>query len=132
MSQNLVTIEVGDKVNTEHEGTFTGLPCARRRSYGKDKRKRRFLVSCEAGDGFVWYWMEAPSSEALRAVFPGFAVYEELPEWWSMRPTRGIAQYRLGDPMTPRLTMLKVKSESRDRGSGQRDMSEEVREGRTE
>ena len=72
---------------------------------------RTYLVRCNYGGRPVWYWMEGPSVQALRGAFPGFAVYESLPEWWAVRPAMPVGWYRLGEPMDGRLCAYKEESE---------------------
>lgn len=58
-----------------------------------------YLVCYDYGMGGVWYRILAPSSEAIRQMFPQLVVFENEPDWWKANPKENLPLYRLGDAM---------------------------------
>ena len=44
---------------------------------------REFLVCYDYGTGGLWWWIAAPSEDAIHAAFRDMVVFDAPPHWWS-------------------------------------------------
>lgn len=44
---------------------------------------REFLVCYDYMTGGLWWWIAAPSAEAIHAAFKDMVVFDMPPDWWN-------------------------------------------------
>jgi len=74
---------------------------------------RVFLACYDYGMGGLWWRIQAPSADAIRAAMPQLTVFETEPDWWSSSPVNIVREYRLGDRLDEDLSKLLSESQRR-------------------
>jgi hypothetical protein len=65
---------------------------------GRKGVMREYLVCYDYGSGGFWWWIAAPSAEAITDRYHGMHVFEEPPPWWNREEDEITVHRRLGDP----------------------------------
>jgi len=66
-----------------------------------------FLVCHDYGTGGLWWWITAPSVDAIQATFKDVVVFNEAPEWWTEANDVTTRRLALTDESDKALSLLR-------------------------
>lgn len=66
-----------------------------------------YLVCHDYGTGGLWWWIAAPSPEAITEKYQDVLVFAKPPSWWTPAQDRATERRLLDDPDTGALTLLR-------------------------
>jgi hypothetical protein len=67
---------------------------------------RPYLVCHDYGMGGLWWWIVAPSADAIRDRYRDVSVFDEPPSWWDDEMDRQTPRYELDDEPDSALKLL--------------------------
>lgn len=68
---------------------------------------REFLVCYDYETGGLWWWIAAPSADAIHAAFRDMVVFDAAPDWWTDAHDACARHVQLGDVDDDALNMLR-------------------------